>query len=366
MGNDEAGDNLPKRFRARASEQSTEWRVPRNFQFSIFIFQLALLLLYTMVSATETGKPHRGFFVSYSGGYTHYNGADLNDVMQALADQSANQGGLNRYDVDRFDGHPRMAATVGGFYGNWNLGLEFEFWVEEFGQRDVPFYVNRELDPVYQNLDKVSCDYFRQPGFAPVESGVAGCIDAREIFTIIPLTLQLTHSWYFRNRSMVLSAGYGAGILAGDAKIIVETEFVGADARPNDTMEITLWPGINLVQKFLLDAEWRPVPAVGLALRSGWRFSQMQFVEIEKVKGSSFLFGLILGDDSSMDEGDRAWLLRNDASGEKILMLRAEPTDGEKRAAELSGYRYQQVAGDFSGWFLELKANLYFDMKWTE
>lgn len=323
------------------------------------------LLCYT-AGWSDPQKPHRGFFVSYSGGYTHYDGSGLNDVMVALADQSADQGGLNHYDVGRFDGHPRMAATLGGFWGNWNLGLEFEFWVEEFGQRDVPFYVNRELDPEYQNLAEVSCDFFRVPGFAPVDGGVAGCIDAREIFTIIPLTLQLTRSWYFRERSLVLSAGYGAGILAGDARIIVETEFVGAGARPNDTLEITLWPGVNLVHKLLFDAEWRPVPAAGISLRSGWRWSQMQFVEIDKVEGESFLFGLILGDDSSMDKGDRAWLLRSDASGEKILMLRSEPTDAEKKSAALSGYRYQQVAGDFSGWFLELKANLYFDMKWVK
>jgi len=327
-------------------------------------FLLFLLCCLVFVSAAE--KPHRGFFVSYSGGWTHYNGADLNDVMRSLADQSAQQGGLNRYDVGRFDGHPRMAATLGAFWGDWNLALETEFWVEEFGQRDVPFYVNRELDPAYQGLAEVSCDFFRAEGFAPVAGGVAGCIDAREIFTIVPLTLQLTHSWYFRNRSLVLSAGYGAGILAGDAEIIVETDFIGAGSRPDDTLRITLWPGLNPVQKLLLDAEWRPAPAFGLALRSGWRWSRMQFVEIEEVKGSSFLFGLILGDDSSMDEGDRAWLLRSKTTSEKTLMLRSEPTDAEKKSAELSGYRYQQVSGDFSGWFLELKANLYFDLLWLD
>lgn len=321
-------------------------------------------ILLPLVLTGYAAEVHRGVFVSYSGGYTHYNGSDLNDVMTALADQSAEQGGLNRYDVGRFDGHPRMAATIGGFYGNWNLALETEFWVEEFGQRDVPFYLNRGLDPAFQDGQDVNCDYLRDPSFVPVDGGVAGCIDAREIFTIVPLTLQLTHSWYFRDRSLVLSAGYGAGILAGNARIIVETDFIGAGARPDDTMEITLYPGLNMVHKLLFDAEWRPVPAFGLALRSGWRWSQMQYVEIDKVKGESFLFGLILGDDSSVDKGDRAWLLRNDRSGDKILMLRSEPTADEKRMAELSGYRYQQVQGDFSGWFLELKANAYFDWAW--
>ena len=338
--------------------------LPRCFQFSVFNFQLLSILCCVAIAYAE--NRHSGFFFSYSAGYTHYNGADLNDVMQSLADQSAEQGGLNQYAVGAFNGHPRMAATVGAFWGNWNLALETEFWVEQFGQRDVPFYVNRELDPAYESLEKVDCSYFRVPGFAPVEGGVAGCIDATETFTIIPLTLQLSHSWYFRERSLVLSAGYGLGVLAGDARIQVSTDFIGDGARPDDTLEITLYPGLNLVQKALFDAEWRPVPAVGFALRGGWRWSRMRYVEIEEVKGESFLFGLILGDDSSMDEGDRAWLLRNRHSDEKILMLRGEPTAEEKKTAELAGYRYSQVAGDFSGWFLELKGNLYFDMAWLD
>lgn len=324
------------------------------------IMQVFLLLTFPILAKSPQ------WFISYSGGYTHYAARDLNDVMVALAEQSAEQGGLNRYTVEKFDGHPRQALTFGALWRGWRIGMEAEFWVETFGQRNVPFYLNRDLDLEFRNLERVHCDMFRRPGFQPVDGGVAGCINAQEIFTIVPLTLQLTRNWNFWKNRLHLGAGYGLGILAGDARILVQTDFIGNESRPDDNLELTLWPGVNLVQKFLTDLEYRPLPALGLGLRGGLRISRMDFVELREKQGDSFLFGLILGEDSRLQKGDRAWLLRSPDVNESLLVIRSEPTAQEKAQANLAGSSYDLVEGDFSGWFIELKLNLYLDLGWFQ
>ena len=303
-----------------------------------------------------------GFFASYSYGYTHYLAKDLNDVMQALERQSAEAAGLNHYQVDNFNGHPRQAAMLGWFWRKWSLGLEAEAWVEDFRQHNIPFYMNRDLDTRFTPDARISCADLHAPGFEPVQGGTAGCIDAQEIFNIVPLTLQLGRSFPLWRERLWLTAGLGAGVLAGDARLIVTTDFLGQDSRPDDTLDVVLYPGVNLVGKAFLELEYRPIPFLGISLKGGYRHSGMDHVEIRDKKGESFLFGLILTNDGTITNGDRAYLIRSQASGQDQLVLRAPPTQAEIHAASLSGSSFTPVQGDFSGWMLELKVNCWLDI----
>jgi hypothetical protein len=299
-------------------------------------------------------------FSSYSLGYTHYQAGDLNDIMKLLANQSADAGGLNRYDVDQFDGHPRQALVLGFEYKFLQVGLEGEFWVEDFKQQDVPFYTSRDIDPAFEDRTVLSCDDFRQADFVPYAGGSAGCLRGQEVFTIIPLTLQLGFIWQPFKWSRIIP-GYGIGVLAGDARVIVETDFIGANARPDDRMEVVLWPGVNLVQKFFLDMEFKPSQYFGVSWRSGWRISEMDYVEIRQKQGDSFLFGMVLSDNSEIEEGNRVYIQRN-SNTDDILVIRDAPTEREKLVASRTGSFYDQVQGDFTGWFLELKVNAYWGL----
>jgi len=300
-----------------------------------------------------------GFFASGSFGYTHYQASDLNDVMVALEQQSAEAAGLNHYAVDNFNGHPRQSYMIGAYWGAWRLGLEVETWVENFHQDGVPFYMNRDLDPRFPIGTDISCEQLQVPGFTPVEGGTAGCIDAQEIFQIVPLTLQLSRSWAFQNNKLWLSAGIGSGVLAGDAKLIVKTDYIGDNSRTDDTVELTLYPGVNLVHKAFAETEYRPLSWLGFSLKGSYRYSQMDYVELQEKKGDSFLFGLVLGQNSHLEQGSRAYLLRTTNGSGDVLVLRSPPSAEEIRQAELAGNHYDLVQGDFSGWMIEAKVNLW-------
>ncbi|HSQ42257.1 MAG TPA: hypothetical protein VLM37_08270 [Fibrobacteraceae bacterium] len=318
---------------------------------------LALLCLrvWSLGAEGKTEKRDWGFFFSASFGYTHYQAKELNDVMYALEAQSADAAGLNHYSVGTFNGHPRQSAIFGMYWRHWQLGLEAEFWVERFSQDDVPFYLNRDQDSRFTEGEDISCDELRAEGFAPVAGGTAGCIDAEEKFTLIPLTLQLERLFPFWNDHLWLGVGGAAGVLLGDASITVMTDFIGDGSRPDDTLEITLYPGINSVFKAFGEISFRPWHWVGFSLKGGYRWSGMRYVEISKKKGDSFLFSLILSNDS-LEQGDRAYLLSN---GDKNTLMLGEPTDTQKSQAALSGNRYNLVQGDFSGWMLEAKVDVF-------
>lgn len=331
------------------------------------MFRLALLVLLGSLSVfadgdSLSGITKWGLFGSYSFGWTQYKAKDLNDVMLALEQQSAEAAGLNHYDVDQFNGHPRQAVVLGAFRNQWYLGLELEFWVEDFEQHNVPFYMNREMDPRFPPDIDMECHQLLDPAFFPVQGGTAGCIDAKEIFTIVPLTLQLSRRFAFWKERLWAGVGAGAGILAGDARLIVETNFVGQNSRPDDRMEITLYPGINPVYKAFAEVGWRPFRFFGLSMKGGYRWSGMEYVEITEKSGDSFLFGLVLGQESHLEKGNRAYLIRTPGNASNVLVLRDTPTAMEKRQAELAGSRYDLVSGDFSGWMLEAKVDFWLDL----
>jgi len=300
-----------------------------------------------------------GVHVTWAGGYTHYDAKDLNDVMQALEHQSSTAAGLNQYEVGSFHGHPMLAATIGVYREAWELALELEFWVEDFHQSEIPFYMNRDLDPRFPAHAHISCSDVLAPGFTPVQGGTAGCIQAEEVFTIVPITLQLSRHFSFWRDRVWLGVGGGAGVLAGNAKLKVQTEFVGKDARPNDTMKLTLYPGVNPVFKVFSEAGVKPLRWLGFSLQGGYRWSGMKYVEISEKKGDSFLFGLALGGDSKLSKGNRAYLIRTSNGQGDILVLRDAPTTAEVTQAKLAGNQYSLVKGDFSGWTIEAKVNLW-------
>lgn len=329
----------------------------RKIESLLFLLIVSLPVYAGRDSLFITAK--RGVFASYSLGWTQYKAKDLNDVMLALEQQSSEAAGLNHYDVDQFNGHPRQAVLIGAFWRQWYLGVELEFWVENFSQDDVPFYMNRDMDPRFPPEIDMNCQQILVPDFAPVAGGTAGCIDAQEIFTIVPLTFQLSRRFDFWNGRLWAGLGAGAGVLAGDARLIVKTNFVGQNARPDDRMEITLYPGINPVYKAFVESGWRPFTFVGFSLKGGYRWSGMEYVEISEKQGDSFLFGLVLGQESHLEKGNRAYLIRTPNNQSNVLVLRDKPTAAEERQARLAGSRYDLVSGDFSGWMLEAKIDFW-------
>ena len=320
---------------------------------------LILMSLPVFAGGDFFSKSNRDWnlFAGASLGWTQYQAKDLNDVMSAMERQSAEAAGLNHYAVGIFNGHPRQAAMLGAYWRNWMLGVELEFWVESFNQNTVPFYLNRDLDSRFAPGQRIECSDLRVPGFTPVDGGTAGCIQAEEVFTLIPVTLQGARLFPFWNRHLWLGVGGGGGILAGSARLKVSTDFIGAGSRPDDTVDLELYPGINPVFKSFAEVSLRPWSWLGLSLKGGYRWSSMKYVELSKKSGDSFLFGLILNQDSELHQGDRAYLLRSE-SGNDMLMLRGAPTDAERRQAELAGNHYDLVSGDFSGWMLETKLEL--------
>lgn len=304
------------------------------------------------------------FFASASFGYTHYQAKDLNDVMIALERQSAEAAGLNRYHVDNFNGHPRQAFALGYDFGKYRIALEGESWVEDFHQDLVPFYMNRDLDPRFPAGTYVGCHELRDPSFQPIDGGTAGCIDAQEVFTLVPLTLQFSRHWDFLNGKLIFGSGIAAGVLAGNAQITVSTDFIGENARPDDTLSITLDPGINWTGKVFGEAEWKPFRHFSLSLRGSLRTLKMGEIRVNEKSGDSFLFGLVLGQESEISEGSAAYLLQG--KNESVLILRDSPNKTELRQAQLSGATYRLVEGDFSGWILEAKMNFWWGNPWLK
>ena len=321
--------------------------------------RVTILILLGSLPVFAGGDSLWSLFASGSLGYTNYVANDLNDVMTALERQSSEAAGLNHYDVDRFNGHPRRAAMIGVIWRRWQIGLEGEFWVENFGQKDIPFYMNRNQDPRFPSTRTIVCADLMSPGFVPVSGGTAGCIDAQEIFTIIPLTVQVSRRFEFWRDHLWLGLGAGSGILAGNAEVRVQTRFVGENARQNDSLTLKLYPGINTVHKVFAEAGMQPWKWLGFSLKGGYRWSGMKYVEIQEKNGDSFLFGLVLGNDTKLDKGNRAYLIRAVNNANNILVFRNSPSQQEQFEAELAGNHYDSVRGDFSGWMLEAKIDLY-------
>lgn len=285
-------------------------------------------------------------FASVSQGYTHYEAKDFNRVL-TLMEKTTKEKGFNPYKVSRFDGHPQNALVLGAQQGNWSLGLETEFWVEEFEQSEVPFDLeNAERDY------RVTCENLRDPAYT--SKSLFGCIEAKEQFQFLPITIQAAYTRGI-GRWFRLGAGYGIGVLAGSAHIEMTSKYYGEGAIPDDHIRFQIWPGVNLVQKGFVDAEYLPWKWLGIDLRGGWRISGVEGLTLRDQEGSSRIFKSVFPE---AKEGARMYFqsFTTNAEDDKIYV----GTEAEAKAkAEREGARFHLVNGDFTGWFAALKLNFY-------
>jgi hypothetical protein len=300
---------------------------------------LSLLLCTTPVLSWD-------LFVSISEGYTHYEAKDFNRVL-TLMEKTTKEKGFNPYKVNTFDGHPQNALVLGAKHGPWSLGVEAEFWVEEFEQSEVPFDLeNAERDY------RVTCADLRNPAYQSKQ--LFGCIEAKEQFTFIPITLQAGYSlepWPW----LRLGAGYGVGVLAGSAHIEMTAKYYGEGAIDDDHIRFQIWPGVNLVQKTFADVEYLPWKWMGIDLRGGWRISGVEGLTLRNQEGSSRIFSSVFPE---AKEGARMYFqsFTSNPADDKIYV----GTEAEAKAkAAREGSRFHLVNGDFTGWFAALKLNFY-------
>lgn len=285
-------------------------------------------------------------FLSASQGYTHYRAEDLNKVL-VLMEETTQEQGFNPYHVRQFDGHLQKALVLGWRKGSWRLGVETEFWVERFHQAEVPF----DLEEAGREY-RITCDTLRNPAYQT--SKMFGCVDARETFTFLPITLQAS---YGRNLGghFRAEAGYGLGIMAGSATIELGTEYFGKDVIPDDHVRFDVWPGINPVHKVWTDLEWLPWRFLGLAARFGWRHSLLRGFELRNKQGQSRIFDVVFP-----EAGENARLYIQtfpDPGIPERIFVGTEAVARSKAAHDGTGFHL--VQGDFTGWLVALKMNLY-------
>lgn len=289
-------------------------------------------------------------FLSVSQGYTHYDAKDFNRVL-LLMEKTTKEKGFNPYNVEQFDGHPQNALVLGARQGPWTLGLEAEFWVESFEQSEVPF----DLAEAERNY-RITCETLRDPNYKPADSDLYGCIEAKETFDFLPITLQLSYSrqplsW------LRLGAGYGIGVLAGSAHIEMTADYYGTGAKPNDFVRFQIWPGVNLVQKAFLDFEYLPRFArwMGVDWRMGWRISGVEGLTLRHQEDSSKVFSSVFPDAKN---GAHMYFQTFTGNPDDDKIFVGTEAEAKAKAAQTDTH-FHLVNGDFTGWFLALKLNLY-------
>jgi hypothetical protein len=285
-------------------------------------------------------------FLSASEGYTHYRAGDLNQVL-VLMEKTTQEQGFNPYRVNQFDGHPQSALVVGWRHGPWRVGIETEFWVEQFHQAEVPF----DLEEAGREY-RITCDTLRNPAY--VSDRLYGCVDARETFNFLPITAQVSYGLDL-GRFLRAEAGYGLGVMAGSASIDLRSDYFGEGAVPDDRTRFDVWPGVNPVQKVFGDLEVTPWRFMGLTLRGGWRFSQLRGFELRNREGQSRIFQVVFPD---AEDGARMYIQSHGNPDLPSSIYVGTEAKAKARAAA-DGSDFHLVRGDFTGWFLSLKLNLY-------
>lgn len=283
------------------------------------------------------------FFISLGQGYTHYDATDLNRVL-VLMEKTTQQHGFNNYEVSQFDGHPQSALLLGVTHKGWHFGIEAEFWVEEFSQNDVPFDLAKA-----ERLERITCDDLRNPAYTVTE--LAGCVQAKERFNFIPLTFQVSRD-IWRGRWGGFALGYGLGIMAGSAHVEMSTDYIGEGAIPDDKVRFEVWPGVNPLQKFFVDAELKPWRYAGLTFRGGYRLSELEGFSLRSQKGQSRVFSSVF---PGAKPDANLYIVSYSADPEQDQLFIG--TEAEAKQQQVG--RFHLVNGDFTGWFVQLKLNLY-------
>jgi hypothetical protein len=311
----------------------------------MFLFRRAALCLIVAFAPSRA----LDLFLSASEGYTHYDAKDFNKVL-ALMEKTTKEKGFNPYTVSQFDGHPINTLTLGVKQGPWALGLEAEFWVESFKQSEVPF----DLEDAERNY-RVTCETLRSPDHKSTK--LFGCIEAEENFDFLPITLQL--SWHPELTGWVhTGVGYGIGVLAGSADIEMKAKYYGDGAIPNDSVRFQIWPGVNLVQKAFVDVELVPPKArwIGLDWRAGWRISNVGGLTLRDRQDSSKIFSSVFPDAKN---GAHMYFESFSSSPNDDKIYVGTEEEAKRKAEAAPNTRYHLVNGDFTGWFVALKLNLY-------
>ncbi len=307
---------------------------------------IGLLIWATPISATQ-------LFLSLSQGYTHYEAEDLNRVL-VLLEKTTQVSGFNNYEVSQFDGHPQQAVVAGFQIGAWRFGLEAEFWTESFEQTEVPFDLeNAERDY------RIDCASLRAGGNG--FDGLAGCVQAQEVFLFLPITLQVSRE-ILLSPSWRLAPGAGLGVMAGSASIRMKTDYFGKFGLPSDDIRYSVDPGINTVQKYFVDLEFRSTRFLGGFLgfqtRLGWRITHMPQFTLKDETGNSQVFDIVF------PEAENGAILY-------IQSVTSRPEDDQiffgseasaRKLAEIGESRFRTVTGDFTGWFASLKLNVYWGL----
>ena len=179
-------------------------------------------------------------------------------------------------------------------------------------------------------------------------------MEATETFDFLPITLQASYNRDL-GRFFRLGAGYGIGVLAGSAHIEMTANYFGDGAIPDDHVRFQIWPGVNLVHKAFVDAEYLPLPWLGLDWRSGWRLSGVQGLTLKQKEGDSRIFSSVFPDAKN---GAHLYIqsFTQNPADDKIYVGTEE--DAKQKAAH-DGSSFHLVNGDFTGWFVSVKLNLY-------
>lgn len=291
-------------------------------------------------------------YINWGAGYTHYQAAELNRSMQLFAKRASDSAaGFNNFSIEDFNGHPYQFFGLGVEHGHWRISLDADYWVEDFKQSQIPFYTGRDRDPSISSNTRITCEWLRRDGFVPVDNSLTGCIDARESFSFVPLTLGLAYQWEPWS-TIYLRTGYHAGIMAGKAGLEIQTDYFEGQG-DDDALKVDLDPGINLLQKISLESEYRPWKYFGIGLRAAWRFSQLQKVELKNLQGKSQILSLAFN--RNFEEGDLFYIesYRGVGADEQELSITQS-----KDFVKDSKY-YNPIQGDFDGWNLALQFNLY-------
>lgn len=286
-------------------------------------------------------------FLSASQGYTHYEARDFNRVL-TLMEKTTKEKGFNPYTVNTFDGHPQNALVLGAKHGPWSLGLEAEFWVEAFEQSEVPF----DLEDAERNY-RVTCETLRDPNYKSTK--LFGCIEAKESFNFLPITLQSAYA-YDVARWLRVGAGYGIGVLAGSATIEMTAKYYGEGAVEDDHVKFDIWPGVNLVQKAFTDIEFLPWRWIGVDWRMGWRVSEVEGLTLRNKEGDSRIFKAVFPEAKN---GARMYFQSFTSRPQDDKIYVGTEDEARAKAAAEPGARFDLVNGDFTGWFAALKLNFY-------